>query len=66
MQKLCANVAQQMKCADEEQCKVKLLQAIYSVKWTFKQNQIPRQDEKFNLLSANKVSVSMCKHTAIF
>jgi len=32
------------------------------VKWTATQKQIPRQNEKFNLLSANKVSLySTCK-----
>jgi len=34
-----------------------LLQTIYNVKWTFTQKQIPRQNEKCNLLSANKESV---------
>jgi len=30
---------------------------IYNVKLTFTQKQIPRQNEKLNLLSANQVSV---------
>jgi len=32
-------------------------QTIYNVKLTFTQKQIPRQNEKFNLLSAKKVLV---------
>jgi len=40
----------------KKQFNIKRLQIIYSVKWTSTQKQITRQNEKFNLLSANKVS----------
>jgi len=36
---------------------IKWLQAIHNVKLPFTQKQIPIQNEKFSLLSANKVSV---------
>jgi len=49
---------QQLQCLDKEQLIIKWFQTIYSVKWTFTHEQIPRQNEKFDLLSANKVSVS--------
>jgi len=40
---------------------MKRLQTICNVKWTFTQKQIPRQNEKFNLFSENKVLHSICK-----
>jgi len=43
--------------SDKEQFEMKWLETIYNVKLTFMQNQISRQNEKFNLLSANKFSV---------
>jgi len=48
---------QQFECVDKEQFKTKWLQTIYNVKCTFTQKQIPRQTEKFTLVSTNKVSV---------
>ena len=58
--RLCANVPkgapQQLQRADKEQFKTKWRQTIYNVKYTFTQKQILRQNKKFNLLSANKVS----------
>jgi len=60
-QELCANVPkgapQQIQSADKEQLKSKWFQSNYSVKLTFTQKQIPRQKQKFNLLSVNEVSV---------
>ena len=44
----------------KKQCNIQWLQIIYSVKWTSTQKQITRKNEKFNLLSANKVSVIAC------
>jgi len=38
---------------DKEQFKIKLLQKMYSVEWTFTQKQIPRQNEKLYLVSVN-------------
>jgi len=52
-----AHPVQELQCVDKEQFKIKLLQKICNVKWTFKQKQIHRQNETFNLLSANKLSV---------
>ena len=50
-------VPQQVECTDKEQSEVKWLQKIYYVKCTFSQKQIPKQNEKCNLVSANKVSL---------
>jgi len=49
---------QQFERVDKQQFKTKWLQTIYNVKCTFMQKQIPRQNEKFTLVSMNKVSVS--------
>jgi len=48
---------QQFECVDKEQFKTKGLQTIYNVKCTLTQKQILRQNEKFTLVSTNKVSV---------
>jgi len=50
---------QQMKCVDKEQFKIKWLQTFYNVKWTFTENQIPRQNENFSLLSVQFCRYSM-------
>jgi len=52
---------QLVECVDKEQFKIQWLQAFYSVKWTLTQKQIPRENEKFNLLSAIKFVYSMSK-----
>jgi len=36
---------------------MKELQTIYNTKWTFTQKLIPKQNEKFNLHSENKICV---------
>ena len=60
-QNFCANMPkgapQQFKCVENEHFKTKWLQTIYSAECTFTQKQIPRQNEKFTLVSTNKVSV---------
>jgi len=54
-EKLCASVRklipQQLEFVDKEQVKIKWLQKFSYAKWTFMQKQIPRQNEKFNLVS---------------
>jgi len=53
-QTLCANMPkkapQQLQRVDKEQFKIKLLQTIQYVKLTFMQEEIPRQNAKFNFL----------------
>ena len=56
-QKRPVEVPQQIQCVGKEQFKIKWPQIIHSVKRISTQKQIPRQNEKFNLISANKVSV---------
>jgi len=57
---------QQLQCVDKGQCKIQWLQTIYNEKWTSTQKQIPRENEKFDLLSANKFLYSMCKYRGLF
>jgi len=61
MCKFAIKASQQLQCVFKEQCKITCYQTIYNVKWSFTQKQIPRQNEEFNLLSANKFLHSMCK-----
>jgi len=42
---------------DKQEYKIKWLQKIYDMKLTSTQKQIPRQNEKFDLFSANEDSV---------
>jgi len=57
---------QQLECVDKEQFKIKWLPIIHNVKCTFTQKWVPRQIDKCNLDSVNKVSVQHVKYRAPF
>jgi len=63
-EKLCVNMPtgapQQLECVHKKQFKVKRFQAFYNAKCAFAQKQIPRQNEKGNLVSAKSFCVA-CK-----
>jgi len=64
-QNLCANVpkgdSQQVWCVDKEQFKIKWLQTIHNVKWTFTQKQIPEKIENETCFQRIMFLHSMCK-----